>query len=73
MLDCQNLNFMATIYKFTRNVGTDFLFQLKTFVSRTESYNMNVMRQTVCIDVNSIMVDAVALLPSLAAPRFFGP
>ena len=48
-------------------------FQLKTFVSRTESYNMNVMRQTVCIDINSIMVDAVALLPSLAAPRFFGP
>ena len=48
------------VYKFKKLIGgNDFSFQFRKTITpyRCIGYNLNVMRQSVCLDVNPIMVD----------------
>ena len=60
---CRNLNFMATVYKFNKDVGrNDFSIQFRKIIIcyKRIGYNMNVMQQTACLLVNPITVNNFA-------------
>ena len=51
------------VYKFKKLIGrNDFTFQCRNFITRYRriGYNLNVMRQSACLDLNPIMVDKYA-------------
>ena len=61
----RNQNFMLTVYKFKKIRGmTDFSDQFRKIIMRFKriGYNLNVMRQSVCLVINPITVDGYAAL-----------
>ena len=60
------------MYKFRKLVGrNDFSDQFRKIIIRYKrtGYNINVMRQTVCLVVNPIMVDNFAALFNWVGPQ----